>query len=47
MAESVIDSLDQNENNENIKEKEIPQSPIINNNKQKILQKEKYKIYTS
>ena len=47
MAESVIDSLDQNENNENIKEKEIPQSPILNNNKQKILQKEKYKIYTS
>ncbi len=47
MAESIIDSLDQNENNENIKEKEIPQSPILNNNKQKILQKEKYKIYTS
>ncbi len=47
MAESVIDSLDQNENNENIKEKEIPQSPILNNNKQKILKKEKYKIYTN
>ena len=47
MAESIIDSLDQNENNENIKEKEIPQSPILNNNKQKILKKEKYKIYTN
>ena len=47
MAESIIDSLDQNENNENIKEKEIPQSPILNNNKKKILQKEKYKIYTN
>ena len=43
MAESIIDSLDQNENNENIKEKEIPQSPILNNNKIKYYKKKNTK----